>query len=225
LEFLETQGVCVATLGPSDAFPAFYTADSGFKAPHRLDSPVEAAKLIKASSSLGLSSGILLGVPIPSEESAAGAKIESAIKVALKEAEDRGVTGREITPFILSRLNDLTQGESLRANLALVRNNAKIGADIAVELTKLRSSRQVASKHSSSSSTENRGPLVVGGSIFDFVVRLKEGEVSLRPLHLLRYTSMAAHIEAPLPPAMEVSVGMWHLLSPGWGQVPVLPQL
>ena len=96
-----------------------------------------------------------------------------------------------------------------------MRNNAKLGADIAVELTKLRSSRQVASKHSSSSSTENRGPLVVGGSIFDFVVRLKEGEVSLRPLHLLRYTSMAAHTEAPLPPAMEVSVGMWHLLSPG----------
>ena len=96
-----------------------------------------------------------------------------------------------------------------------MRNNAKIGADIAVELTKLRSSRQVASKHSSSSSTESRGPLVVGGSIFDFVVRLKEGEVSLRPLHLLRYTSMAAHIEAPLPPAMGVSVGMWHLLSPG----------
>ena len=84
-----------------------------------------------------------------------------------------------------------------------MRNNAKIGADIAVELTKLRSSRQVASKHSSSSSTESRGPLVVGGSIFDFVVRLKEGEVSLRPLHLLRYTSMAAHIEAPLPPAMD----------------------
>ena len=140
------------------------------------------------------------------------------------------MTGREITPFILSRLNELTQGESLRleigklksaklnlhrANLALVRNNAKIGADIAVELTKLRSSRQVASKHSSSSSTESRGPLVVGGSIFDFVVRLKEGEVSLRPLHLLRSTSMAALIEAPLPPVMVVLLGMWHLPFPG----------
>ena len=68
-----------------------------------------------------------------------------------------------------------------RANLALVRNNARIGADIAVELAKLRSPRQVVSKHSSSSSNESRGPLVVGGSIFDFVVRLKEGEVSLRP--------------------------------------------
>ena len=151
------------------------------------------------------------------------------------------MTGREITPFILSRLNELTQGESLRleagkfrsstllanfnlhrANLALVRNNAKIGADIAVELTKLRSSHQIASKHSSSSSTESRGPLVVGGSIFDFVVRLKEGEVSLRPLHLLRYTSMAAHIEAPLPPVMEVLVEMWHLLSPGATSSPPL---
>ena len=68
-----------------------------------------------------------------------------------------------------------------RANLALVRNNARIGADIAVELAKLRSPSQVFSKHSSSSSNESRGPLVVGGSIFDFVVRLKEGEVSLRP--------------------------------------------
>ena len=97
--------------------------------------------------------------------------------------------------------------------MALVRNNAKIGADIAVELTKLRSSRQVGSKPSSS--TESRGPLVVGGSIFDFVVRLKEGEVSLRPLHLLRSASMAAHIEAPSPPVMEVLVEMWHLLSPG----------
>ena len=68
-----------------------------------------------------------------------------------------------------------------RANLALVRNNARIGADISVELAKLRSPCQVVSKHSSSSSNEIRGPLVVGGSIFDFVVRLKEGEVSLRP--------------------------------------------
>jgi len=179
LEFLETQGVCVATLGPSNAFPAFYTADSGFKAPHRLDSPGEAAELIKASSSLGLSSGILLGVPIPSEEAAAGAKIETAIKTALKEADARGISGREITPFILSRLNELTQGESLRANLALVRNNAKTGADIAVELSRLRSKGQQSVSRRPSPSSKSTGPLVVGGSIFDFVVRLKEGEVHL----------------------------------------------
>jgi len=127
-----------------------------------------------------LNSPLCEGVPIPSEESAAGAKIESAIKTALKEAEDRGVTGREITPFILSRLNDLTQGESLRANLALIRNNARVGADIAVELTKLRSTPQVVLNESSSSSNKSKGPLVVGGSIFDFVVRLKEGEHSSR---------------------------------------------
>ena len=102
--------------------------------------------------------------------------------------------------------------------MALVRNNARVGADIAVELTKLRSAPQVVSKESSSSSSNSsKGPLVVGGSIFDFVVRLKEGEVSLipPPPSNLRYTSMAALIKAPLPPAMEVLVGMWHLLCPG----------
>ena len=93
----------------------------------------------------------------------------------------------------------------------MVRNNAKKGADIAVELAKLRSPRQAVSKNSSSSS-EGEGPLVVGGSILDFVVRLEEGEVSLQPPPPLRFASMAAHIEAHSPPVMEVLGGMLHLL-------------
>ena len=179
LEYLETQGVCVASYGDTRAFPAFYTRDSGHKAPYSVTSATEAARLVHENLRLGIGSGVLLGVPIPEDQAADGDKIEEAIKIAVEEAKDKNISGREVTPYILSRLNDLTGGESLKANLALVLNNARVGANVAVELAKLKNS------NSSNVSCDNRNhpsdnhPVVVGGSIYDFVVRLAEGDLAL----------------------------------------------
>ena len=140
LEFLETQGVCVASYGDTRAFPAFYTRDSGYKAPDNVTSASEAARLVHENLRLNIGSGVLLGVPIPEDQAADGDKIEEAVKIAVEEAKDKNISDREVTPYILSRLNDLTGGESLKANLALVLNNARVGANVAVELAKFLSS-------------------------------------------------------------------------------------
>jgi len=175
LEYLETQGVCVASFGESKAFPAFYTPDSGFSAPYCVGDYYSAAGLIRASGDLGLAGGVLIGVPIPMSEAAGGEKIEGAIRTALDEARERGIAGRDVTPYILGRLNQLTSGESLRANLSLVKNNAKVGSGIAVELAAMKGGSFVPPLKAN----ETTGPLVVGGSIFDFVVRLTEGQINL----------------------------------------------
>ncbi|KAI3450016.1 hypothetical protein Pfo_006681 [Paulownia fortunei] len=137
LEYLETQGVCVAAYQTSE-FPAFFTEKSGFKAPCRVDSPEDCARLIDTNINLKMRTGILIAVPIPSEHSASGNIIESAIQRALKEAREQNMTGSAETPFLLARVNELTGGSSLASNIALVKNNARIGAQIAVSLSQLR---------------------------------------------------------------------------------------
>ncbi|CAN0922492.1 Pseudouridine-5'-phosphate glycosidase [Linum grandiflorum] len=137
LEYLETQGVCVIGYKTNE-FPAFFTDTSGCKAPCRLDTPEECAQLIDATTKLKLGNGILIGVPIPKEQSASGSMIESAIQKALKEAREKNISGSAETPFLLARVNELTGGASLSANIALVKNNALVGAKIAVALAHLR---------------------------------------------------------------------------------------
>ncbi|KAK9811309.1 hypothetical protein WJX72_001535 [[Myrmecia] bisecta] len=137
LEYLETQGVCVASYGTNE-FPAFFTPRSGCMAPARVDSPGEAAAMIRGSLQLGLGSGMVIGVPIPSQFVPAGARIEKAIQTALKEATSKGISGNDLTPFLLDRIRDLTGGASLTANIHLIKNNASVGARIAVALSKLR---------------------------------------------------------------------------------------
>ncbi|XP_074310597.1 pseudouridine-5'-phosphate glycosidase [Silene latifolia] len=136
LEYLETQGVCVAGYRTNE-FPAFFTETSGCKVPCRLDSPQDAARLIEANMKLKLGTGILIAVPIPKEHSASGTFVESAIQRALKEAREKHITGSAETPFLLSRVNELTGGASLASNIALVKNNAIIGSKIAVCLAQL----------------------------------------------------------------------------------------
>eukprot|EP01012_Entosiphon_sulcatum_P024578 TRINITY_DN2974_c0_g1_i1.p1 TRINITY_DN2974_c0_g1~~TRINITY_DN2974_c0_g1_i1.p1 ORF type:complete len:324 (+),score=45.18 TRINITY_DN2974_c0_g1_i1:45-1016(+) len=136
LEALETQGVPVVTLG-SDEFPAFFTATSGCPTPTRLDTPAECARLIHQAASLGLLTGTLITVPIPAEHAADGAIVEKATTAALQEAGERHVSGHDITPFLLKRIHELTSGASLKSNIALVLNNARVGATIAVELAAL----------------------------------------------------------------------------------------
>jgi len=136
LEVLETQGATVCAYG-TDEFPAFFTRRSGCAAPARVDSPEEAAAVIKAGLDLNLANGSVFAVPIPIEHEALGEKIESATRRALDEVEQRGILGRDVTPYILKRVAELTGGESLKANIALVKNNAAVGARIAVHLARL----------------------------------------------------------------------------------------
>ncbi|KAH9602184.1 hypothetical protein KSS87_018451 [Heliosperma pusillum] len=116
LEYLETQGVCVAGYRTNE-FPAFFTETSGCKVPCRLDSPQDAARLIEANMKLKLGTGILIAVPIPKEHSASGTFVESAIQRALKEAREKNITGSAETPFLLSRVNELTGGASLASSI------------------------------------------------------------------------------------------------------------
>ncbi|KAJ3678557.1 hypothetical protein LUZ60_002360 [Juncus effusus] len=137
LEYLETQGVTVSVYG-SNEFPAFFTETSGCQVPCRVDTPEQCAKLIDANVSLNLGTGILIAVPIPKKYEASGNLIELAIQQALKEAKEKNVSGNAATPFLLERVNELTSGASLAANIALVKNNALVGAKISVALAKLR---------------------------------------------------------------------------------------
>ena len=133
LEYLETSGVPVITYG-SDQFPAFYSRYSGFPAECRLDSTEEIARLIQAKDQMGLKGGILVACPIPAEEEIPFEKIDVVIQQALRECEEQKISGKRITPFLLSRVKDLTEGKSLEANIRLVLNNARIGAEIAANL-------------------------------------------------------------------------------------------
>lgn len=131
LEVLETQGVPVIGYG-CDEVPAFYTRRSGCPAPLRLDTPPQVAEAIAAQWELGLRTGVLVTNPIPVADAMDEAEIEQAIASALADADARGIKGKDITPFLLARIVALTGERSLRANIALVRNNAQLAARIAV---------------------------------------------------------------------------------------------
>lgn len=133
LEYLETKGVPVVGY-QTDRLPAFYTRSSPFPVDYRLDSPVEIAAAIHAKLACGLKGGMLIVNPIPQEFSMPEEVISAHIDRALQDAENRGVKGKDITPFLLDRIKTLTQGKSLEANIQLVLHNARLGAHIAREL-------------------------------------------------------------------------------------------
>jgi pseudouridine-5'-phosphate glycosidase len=133
LEVLETLGVPVIGHG-TDTLPAFWCRSSGLKLPHRLDSAAEIASLLEVQSRLGEHTGTLVANPIPEQAALPNDVVEKAIGEAIKTAEEAGVTGAAVTPYLLSRLNELTGGASLEANIALVENNARLAAEIAVRL-------------------------------------------------------------------------------------------
>ncbi|HUX22117.1 MAG TPA: pseudouridine-5'-phosphate glycosidase [Spirochaetia bacterium] len=137
LEYLETHGVPVVAYR-SDEFPAFYTRTSGFRVEYRCDEPVEIAMALHSKWSLGLHGGMVIGNPIPEAHSMEPALINGVIDRAVEEAELRGIKGKEMTPFLLSRIVELTGGESLESNIGLVFNNAALAARIAVELANIR---------------------------------------------------------------------------------------
>ncbi|EDW13083.1 uncharacterized protein Dmoj_GI21777 [Drosophila mojavensis] len=174
LEYLETQGVCVATYASEGGvFPDFYTRDSGCKVPYNLPTAEHAAQLLRAWQQLNLQSGVLIGVPIPAEHAADKSAIDAAIKQANAEALAQGITGKDVTPFLLAHIARLTKGRSLQANIALIRNNASVAAQIACELAKEQSS-------TTSRKSSIKNPLVVGASILDLSFKITEK----RNLHL-----------------------------------------
>lgn len=137
LEVLETQGVPVITVG-QDELPAFWSRSSGLKSPLRMDDPAQIASAHLMRGVLGLKGGQLVANPIPAEAEIARAEIQPVIEAALAEAEAQGIAAKEVTPFLLDRMFAMTEGRSLTANIALVLNNARLGAAIAVEIARLR---------------------------------------------------------------------------------------
>lgn len=136
LEYLETNGVPVVGYGTDD-FPAFYTRKSGYKVDYRVDTAEELAAALKTKWDLGLHGGVVVANPIPEKYEMNYDLITKAINDAVNEAEAKGIRGKETTPFLLSRVKELTGGDSLESNIALVYNNAKVAAQLAVELVKL----------------------------------------------------------------------------------------
>jgi len=141
LEFLETQGAVVSTFadgrdGDVD-FPAFWARDSGVKSPFVVQNEGQAAAMILAQERLGLESGLLFANPIPEEHAIPRAEMEAAISTAVREADEKGFSGSQNTPYILTRLKELTEGRSAPANKHLVQSNVARAAKIAVELSAL----------------------------------------------------------------------------------------
>ena len=130
LEYLETQGVPVIGYR-TDEFPAFYTTTSGYPVQSRINTAEEIARCMKVKWELGLEGGMVIANPVLPEDAMDEEVIEEAISKSLKEASEKGIDGKAVTPFLLERISQLTEGESLKTNIALVRNNALVGAKIA----------------------------------------------------------------------------------------------
>ncbi|XP_065362844.1 uncharacterized protein LOC135956320 [Calliphora vicina] len=175
LEYLETQGVCVAAFNSEGGkFPDFYTRDSGCKAPYNLQNPQEAAKLINALHQLQLQSGILIGVPIPHEYAADKDLITAAINQAYKDAVENEVEGKEVTPFLLAAIAKITGGSSLKSNIALIKNNANIAAQIACELSNtVKNNNHAWSEHLNNNlEVSAKKPLIIGASMLDLCLTM-----------------------------------------------------
>lgn len=130
LEFLETKGVPVLGYQTKE-LPAFYTRKSGFKVDYQMDTPEQIAKTLKAKWDVNLKGGVVIANPIPEEFAMDFDTITNAINNAVAEAEEKGIKGKDSTPFLLAKVKDITKGKSLESNIQLVFNNAKLASEIA----------------------------------------------------------------------------------------------
>ena len=135
LEMLETYGVPVIGVG-TDEFPAFFTRSSGLPVDHRVEGASDLAAVLREHARLGLRGGVLVVNPIPEADALDPADIDARIAEAIADAEREGISRKEVTPYLLARINDLTGGRSLVANIALIRHNARLAALTAVELAR-----------------------------------------------------------------------------------------
>lgn len=136
LEYLETLGVPVVTYSQKE-FPSFYSRESGYTSPLSSDSEEEIAGILKAKWDLNINGSVLIANPVPKEMEIPFAEIESTIQQALQEAKVSGISGKETTPFLLKRIAEITGGNSLATNIALIKNNALLGAKVAICLAKI----------------------------------------------------------------------------------------
>lgn len=134
VEWLETHNVPVIGYGTAE-FPAFYSRNSGLAVSVRVDTPEEVVAIVRAHRRLGLSAAILVGAPVPAHAEIPAGRLQAVIAQAQDEAAAQGVTGHDLTPFLLARLAELTGGASVQANIALLENNARVAAEIAAALT------------------------------------------------------------------------------------------
>lgn len=130
LEYLETMSVPVIGYG-TDEFPAFYSRESGLDVSIRLDTPKEIVDFARAHWSTGMQSAVLVANPVPGTDAIAGSEMEPIIEQSSREAQEKEIHGQQLTPFLLERISDLTKGRSMRANLSLLLNNARLAAQIA----------------------------------------------------------------------------------------------
>lgn len=136
LEYLETHGVPVVGFG-TDVLPAFYTRTSPFQVNVQVEDEKEAASMIRTKWELGLNGGVVIANPIPETDALEEEFINGVIETALTEAKEKEIAGKNVTPFLLAKVKELTEGRSLEANIALVKNNADVGSKIAVQLNTL----------------------------------------------------------------------------------------
>jgi len=136
LEYLETMGIPVVTFG-QDEFPSFYSRKSGYNSPLRLDTAKEIASLLDTKWKLGLNGAVLIANPVPAAQEITSEEMEVHIQMALKAAKENQIKGKEVTPFLLQFIANRTKGESLDTNIALIKHNAKVGAEIAVSFAAL----------------------------------------------------------------------------------------
>ena len=134
-EYLETMGVPIIGFG-SEELPAFYCRESGLKVDYVVNNEVEAAKIIRAMQDLGLGGGIIIANPIPEEYALSMEYMNEMIEKAIESAEKEGIKGKKLTPYLLNKIKELTGGKSLKANIELVKNNARVAAKIARKLIK-----------------------------------------------------------------------------------------
>lgn len=135
LEYLETKGIPVITFG-QDEFPSFYSSKSGFNSPLRSDNVEEIAAMINTKWQLGLNGAVLIASPVPAMQEMPSNEIEAHIQQALRVAKENNISGKDVTPFLLKHIADHTRGESLETNIALIKNNAMLGAELAVAYAK-----------------------------------------------------------------------------------------
>ncbi|XP_034233426.1 pseudouridine-5'-phosphate glycosidase-like [Thrips palmi] len=173
LEFLETQGVLVASFGPTKDFPAFYSRESGQLSPYNVNTSEEAAGLIHVMRNSRLRSGLVIAVPVPQESAIPRDEMEEIIKVAVSKANESGIRGKEITPYVLSQVAKSTAGRSLSTNVALIQNNAAVGAKIAVDLAK-QNFKRLKPNTQGGTTKEKPDVMVIGGAVVDNITKLSE---------------------------------------------------
>ncbi|KAF9044596.1 indigoidine synthase A-like protein [Hymenopellis radicata] len=209
LEYLETLGVPVVTYGPTRHFPAFFTRHSGFQVPYNVETPTAAASLLRTQWQFGMKNGALIAVPIPEEHQAIGSAIQQAVEQAIEESEANGISkqGKEATPWLLARVAELTGGDSLTANIALLKNTALVGGQIAVEYQNLADEKEISftpEPQSPYARSVKRRPLntseparlvIVGASAVDVTAKASMSSES----------SLAAH--STVPGSVELSLG------------------